>query len=97
MWNTFLTSNDTSMRLLRTILQGVIGVLIANADILIGSFSFTPEVKTIIVGLTMAILSPIMAEIGRSMSTNMEEIAEPVEGDTGAVISDEIDRNSFVG
>ena len=87
MWNTFLSSNDTSMRLLRTIIQGIIGVLIANADILIDSLSFTPEVKTIIVGLTMAILSPIMAEIGRSLS-NDDVVIEP-SGDAGAIIPED--------
>ena len=61
----FLTSNEWQYRLLRTIVQGVIGVLVANLDMLIGKLSFDPAVKTMIVALCMAILSPIMAEIGR--------------------------------
>lgn len=60
----FLGSNETKYRLLRTILQGVIGVLIANADLLVSAWSFTPEVKAFIVALVMAILSPIMSELG---------------------------------
>lgn len=60
----FLSSNDTKYRLLRTILQGIIGVLIANVDLIVSAWSFTPEVKAFIVALVMAILSPIMSELG---------------------------------
>ena len=63
----FLTSNEWQYRLLRTIVQGVIGVLVANLDMLIGKLSFDPAMKTMIVALCMAILSPIMAEIGRKV------------------------------
>ena len=61
----FLTSNEWQYRLLRTIVQGVIGVLIANIDMIIGQLSFDPAIKTMIVALCMAVLSPIMAEIGK--------------------------------
>ena len=60
----FLSSNDTKYRLLRTILQGIIGVLIANADLIVSAWSFTPEIKAFIVALVMAILSQIMSELG---------------------------------
>ena len=69
----FLSSNETKYRLLRTILQGIIGVLIANADLLVSAWSFTPEVKAFIVALVMAILSPIMSELG---NTETEEGAD---------------------
>ena len=36
--NTFLTSNDWQYRLLRTIVQGVLGVVIANLDLIVGAF-----------------------------------------------------------
>lgn len=62
----FLQSNETKYRLFRTILQGVIGVLIANVDLLVSAWSFTPEVKAFIVALVMAILSPIMSELGNT-------------------------------
>ena len=62
--NTLLKSNGTRYRLGRTIIQGIIGVLIANVDFLFESFHFEPEMKAFIVALTMAILSPIMAELG---------------------------------
>lgn len=60
-----LKSNDTIYRLIRTIIQAVIGVIVANIDIIIGTFSIDDVWKPIIVGLVMAILSPIMAEIGK--------------------------------
>ena len=66
--NTFLTSNDAKFRLLRTILQAIIGVIIANLDAIIGTFSVPSEVKPIIAGIVMAVLSPIMAEIGKHTS-----------------------------
>ena len=61
----FLTSNDTKYRLLRTILQGIIGVIIANLDLILGYMVFDPSMRALIVALVMAILSPIMAELGK--------------------------------
>lgn len=66
----FLTSNETSYRLARTILQGIIGVLMANLDVIFTVLHFTGSEKVMIVALTMAILSPIMGAI----SSNGEEI-----------------------
>ena len=71
-----LTSNKTRWRLARTILQGIIGVLIANLDVIIGFGGFTPEIKAIIVALTMAVLSPIMSVISandKEVETNGKE------------------------
>lgn len=62
----FLKSNETKYRLLRTIAQGIIGVLIANVDILVGSLVIPPEYKPMIVALVMAVLSPIMSELGKT-------------------------------
>ena len=66
----FLHSNGTGYRLLRTIVQGIIGVIIANLDAITGAFSISDIWKPIIAALVMAILSPIMAEIGNK---NTEE------------------------
>ena len=60
----FLTSNEPKYRLLRTIFQGVIGVLIANLDLLVGFTPIEPALKPVITGVVMAILSPIMAMLG---------------------------------
>lgn len=65
MWNEFLHSNDTKWRLARTIVQGIIGVLISNLDMIIASFSIDPAFKPAITALVMAILSPIMSELGK--------------------------------
>lgn len=88
----FLGSNETKYRLLRTILQGVIGVLIANLDLLFSGLSFTPEVKAFIVALVMAVLSPIMSELGQKedygdfyedlqTTYNIDDFLEMVEGE----------------
>lgn len=91
MWNKFLTDNSTWMRLLRTIVQGVIGVIIANLDVLIGTFSLSPEMKTVIVGLVMAILSPIMAEIGKNTLNAQEVRIEVVGEESGAKLADDVE------
>lgn len=61
----FLQSNKTVYRLLRTILQGIIGVIVANVDILVGTLAIPMEYRPIIVALVMAVLSPIMSELGK--------------------------------
>lgn len=63
--NNFFSSNETQWRLIRTIVQGIIGVIIANLDLIIGTFAIDPIWKPIIAGIVMAILSPIMASIGK--------------------------------
>lgn len=60
----FLTSNEPRYRLARTIVQGIIGVLIANLDLLIGLTPIAPALRPIITGVVMAILSPVMAMLG---------------------------------
>lgn len=69
----WLRSNAMAARLTRTIFQGVIGVLIANVDFLISKLSFGPETKAFIVAICMAILSPIMAELGGKEEVDGEE------------------------
>lgn len=71
MINTFLTSNSAGMRLARTIVQAIIGVLISYADTLVGQVVISPEMRPVIVALVMAILSPIMAALGKE-----EEVTE---------------------
>ena len=63
-------SNETKYRLLRTIIQGVIGVIISNLDLIIGGFSIPTEYKPLIVALIMAILSPIMSALGGKNEIN---------------------------
>lgn len=61
---TFLTSNDAKYRLLRTIVQGIIGVIVANLDLLLGYTAIPAELRPVITGLVMAVLSPLMAALG---------------------------------
>lgn len=62
--NTFLTSNEWQYRLLRTIVQGVLGVVVANLDLIVGACVFDPSQRALVVALVMAVLSPIMAQLG---------------------------------
>jgi len=66
MVNEFLTSNKASMRCARTVLQGVIGVVIAQLPAILGNYSLDPVWTATIVALTMAVLSPVMAALGEA-------------------------------
>ena len=52
----FLTSNEWQYRLLRTIAQGVIGVVIANLDLIVGFGLVDAPVRALVVALVMAAL-----------------------------------------
>ena len=60
----FLAGNEWQWRLVRTIVQGIIGVLIANIDLIVGWCVLDPSVRALVVALVMAVLSPIMAALG---------------------------------
>ncbi len=62
----FLKDNSTEMRLMRTILQGLIGVLVANLDLFVSFIRIDPSLKPVIVAAVMAVLSPVMSELGKS-------------------------------
>ena len=64
MLDKFLNSNEWQWRLARTILQGVLGVLAANLDVIVGGIPFDPTQKALIVALVMAVLSPVMKALG---------------------------------
>lgn len=69
----FLNSNDTVWRLARTIVQAVLGVIVANIDMIVGTCVLDPSVRALIVALVMAVLSPIMAEIGRHIEPEQQD------------------------
>lgn len=50
----FLNSNEWQWRLARTVVQGVIGVLIANIDLIVGWCVVEPQVRGLVVALVMA-------------------------------------------
>ncbi len=60
----FLTSNEWQWRLLRTVTQGVLGVVVANVDLILGTCVLDPTWRALVVALVMAVLSPVMAELG---------------------------------
>ena len=62
--NEFLASNEWQWRLLRTVVQGVLGVLIANLDLIMGWCVLDPGMRALMVALVMAVLSPVMAALG---------------------------------
>lgn len=45
-------------------MQGVLGVLIANLDLIMGWCVLDPSMRALMVALVMAILSPAMAALG---------------------------------
>ena len=78
--NDFLTSNEWQWRLLRTIAQGVLGVVVANVDLLVGVAVLEPTWRALVVALVMAVLSPVMAEIGKAGGEG-SPVLEKGEGD----------------
>lgn len=60
----WLAANSAAARLTRTIFQGIVGVLVANVDLLLGYVAIPLELRPVVVALVMAVLSPIMAAIG---------------------------------
>lgn len=66
--NEFLTSNEWHWRLARTIVQGILGVVVANIDVLMGAAVLDATWRPICVVLVMAVLSPIMTELGAHAS-----------------------------
>lgn len=62
--NKFLQSNDWKYRLARTIVQGILGVIVANVDVIAGSVILDPTQRALVVALAMAVLSPVMAMLG---------------------------------
>lgn len=59
----FLKSNEWQWRLARTIVQGILGVLVANVDLIFGQLVLDPAWRALVVALVMAVLSPVMAEL----------------------------------
>lgn len=78
----FLTSNEWQWRLARTIVQGIFGVVVANIDVLVGAAVLDPAARAIVVALCMAVLSPVMAELGKHLDE--ADIDVPKGGDVDA-------------
>ena len=63
-FKTWCGSNSPLDKCTRTIFQGVIGVIMANIDLLVGYAAIPHEFRPMIVAMVMAILSPIQAAFG---------------------------------
>lgn len=62
--NTFLTSNEWQYRLLRTIVQGIVGALINFVpDFIAGTTVIPYELKPVIQTVVMAVLSFVMGKV----------------------------------
>lgn len=61
MLNDFLTSNDTAMRLIRTIVQGLVSVLIVAVPLALGGVIHDPTWASIATAAIMCVLSPVMS------------------------------------
>ena len=72
--NDFLNSNEWYWRLARTVMQGVLGVVVATIDLRVGTAALDPTWRALVVALVMAVLTPVMAEIG--VHTGSGEIEE---------------------
>ena len=69
--NWLLTSNSANARVLRTIIQGIIGLIPAICNYYA---DFMPDwFGVILIPVIMCVLSPIMAEIGTSLESERGE------------------------
>ena len=60
----FLTGNEWYWRLARTVLEGVLGVLVANLDTILGFTALGAGARTLVVALVAAVASPVLAALG---------------------------------
>ena len=71
--NILWRSNSTKYRLIRTILQGIISVVIINLDLLLGYLIIPNQLRPVLTALVMAILSPMMSELGKMLEEKESE------------------------
>ena len=61
MLDNFLNDNTMKMRLIRTIFEGVLSVLVVSVPIIIGWFALTPEMASMLTALIICIITPILS------------------------------------
>lgn len=66
MLDKFLTDNSTSMRLARTVFQGVIAALVVFVPTAVGWLDMSAEAASFATAVIMAVLSPVMALLKKS-------------------------------
>lgn len=57
----FINSNALSMRLLRTILEGVLAVVVVAVPLAVGLLQLSPEAASVVTAIVVAVLSPCLA------------------------------------
>lgn len=73
---TFLNNNTWKFKLLRTVVQAILGFVVNNITMIVAATQFDPFVQSIIVTATMAILAPIMAQLGMRVPEKPAEIKD---------------------
>lgn len=69
----FLSDNSTSMRLARTVFQGVVAALVVFVPAAVGWMELESEVASLLTAVVMAVLSPVMALLKKSETIEGEE------------------------
>ena len=78
---TFFGCNKTIYKVLRTIAEGVVSVVIVNLDMLVSMSAWIPaEVKPFAVAVIVAILTPIAAALGDGGDVPVEVVQYDDEG-----------------
>lgn len=84
--NRFLTSNERQWRLMRTVVQGVLGVVVANVDLLMGVAVLDPTWRALCLAMVMPCSRPLLPSWERrailmseyaSEEERWEELREP--------------------
>lgn len=61
MLDNFLNDNTMKMRLIRTIFEGVLSVLVVSVPIIVGWLALTPEMASMLTALIMCVITPILS------------------------------------
>ena len=63
--NWFLNSNSTWARIARTVAQAILSFLMSYLPEIVGLFELNELVQALLIAVGMAILSPLMSELGK--------------------------------
>lgn len=72
--NIFLTKNTPFFKFLRTIFQAVVGLVIANIDMITSVLEIPTAYKPFIVTMVMIILTPLMARLKQTETYDIDEL-----------------------
>lgn len=72
----FLMSNTTEAKLVRTVVQGILAVLMQNLADYLGLLHLTPQTVALLTPLLMTVLSALMSIFGDKMNNNLNNPSE---------------------